>query len=72
VQLEKKPIFLIMQFIGENSQSITVFKFLFWPTVPTSSFRNVNQNMALHMLWHHWCTWPHAPKRISPLWLAVQ
>jgi hypothetical protein len=29
VQLEKKPIFLIMQFIGENSQSITVFKFLF-------------------------------------------
>ena len=29
VQLDKKPISLIMQFIGENSQSITVFKLLF-------------------------------------------
>jgi hypothetical protein len=28
VQLDKKPISLIMQFIGENSQSITVFKLL--------------------------------------------
>ena len=31
VQLDKKPISLIMQFIGENSQSITVFKLLFDP-----------------------------------------
>jgi hypothetical protein len=29
VQLDKKAISLIMQFIGENSQSITVFKLLF-------------------------------------------
>jgi serine/threonine protein kinase len=31
VQLDKKPISLIMQFIGENSQSITVFELLFDP-----------------------------------------
>jgi serine/threonine protein kinase len=31
VQLEKKPISLIMQFIGENSKSITIFNLLFDP-----------------------------------------
>ena len=31
VQLEKKPISLIIQFIGENSKSITIFKLLFDP-----------------------------------------
>ena len=31
IQLEKKPVSLIMEFIGENSKSITVFKLLFDP-----------------------------------------
>ena len=31
VQLERKPISLIMQFIGENRKSITIFKLLFDP-----------------------------------------
>ena len=31
VQLERKPISLIMQFIGENRMTITIFKFLFDP-----------------------------------------
>ena len=31
VQLERKPISLIMQFIGENRMTITIFKFLFHP-----------------------------------------
>ena len=31
VQLEKKPISLIMEFIGENNKSITVFKLLYDP-----------------------------------------
>jgi hypothetical protein len=58
---------------SSSEQSVyNSFQVAIWPTVPTSSFRNVNENMILHMLWHHWCTWPHAPKRISPLWLEVQ
>ena len=31
IQLEKKPVSLIMQFIGENSKSTTVFKLLYDP-----------------------------------------
>ena len=31
VQLEKKPVSLVMQFIGQNNKSITVFKLLFDP-----------------------------------------
>ena len=37
VQLEKKPISLVMQFIGENSKSITVFKLLFDPLYQQAS-----------------------------------
>ena len=31
IQLEKKPVSLVMQFIGQNNKSITVFKLLFDP-----------------------------------------